>query len=337
MARSGINKVLVMKAREALISRGENPSIDAIRVALGNTGSKSTIHRYLREIEEEKSAQLDDEALISKPINELVARLAAVLKQEAQVVIEENQTKHQRQTQALAARINDLEEQLTKTNEKLEKSQQDLKGKCTEYNALQASEESLKVKESEARQTGERLQAMLAERQAQIESLEEKHRHSREAMAHYRESVKGQREQDQRKHEQQTQALQVEIRALNQTLSVKQLDITQLNKDNGRLAAELGAAQKHAASINSDLRQLAVQLESKEEELRLRDMNVSELKAQTQDMDKAIKENEVLLEWKSNAAVSAGRLEGELSAKTEMMDHLLAEIARLQKEKGNEH
>ena len=50
MARGGVNKALVSKARETLISRGENPPIDAIRVELGNTGSKSTIHRYLREI-----------------------------------------------------------------------------------------------------------------------------------------------------------------------------------------------------------------------------------------------------------------------------------------------
>ncbi|AFM65147.1 TPA: cointegrate resolution protein T [Pseudomonas aeruginosa] len=47
MARGGINKALVQKARQAILARGENPSIDAIRVELGNTGSKTTIHRYL--------------------------------------------------------------------------------------------------------------------------------------------------------------------------------------------------------------------------------------------------------------------------------------------------
>ena len=93
MARGGINKALVSNARETLISRGENPSIDAIRVELGNTGSKSTIHRYLREIEEEASARLDDETLLSQPIKELVGRLASVFRQEAQSLVEEHQTK----------------------------------------------------------------------------------------------------------------------------------------------------------------------------------------------------------------------------------------------------
>ncbi|VAW55751.1 Tn4651 auxiliary cointegrate resolution protein T, partial [hydrothermal vent metagenome] len=58
MARGGINKALVQQALEALMSKGQNPSIDAIRVELGNTGSKSTIHRHLKELEEEASTRL---------------------------------------------------------------------------------------------------------------------------------------------------------------------------------------------------------------------------------------------------------------------------------------
>lgn len=80
MARGGINKALVAKAHQAVLARGENPSIDAIRIELGNTGSKSTIHRYLKELEEEASTRMDDEALLSQPIRELIARLASRLR-----------------------------------------------------------------------------------------------------------------------------------------------------------------------------------------------------------------------------------------------------------------
>lgn len=48
MARGGVNKAIVLEARRALLARGENPSIDAVRIELGNTGSKTTIHRYLK-------------------------------------------------------------------------------------------------------------------------------------------------------------------------------------------------------------------------------------------------------------------------------------------------
>lgn len=56
MGRGGINKTLVIKARQNLIARGGNPSIDAVWVELGNTSSKSTIHRYLKEIEETETS-----------------------------------------------------------------------------------------------------------------------------------------------------------------------------------------------------------------------------------------------------------------------------------------
>lgn len=37
----------------SLLAQGRYPSIDSVRIELGNTGSKATIHRYLKEIEEE--------------------------------------------------------------------------------------------------------------------------------------------------------------------------------------------------------------------------------------------------------------------------------------------
>ncbi|KAF0254737.1 MULTISPECIES: DNA-binding protein [Pseudomonas] len=50
MPRVGITKAVVQNAREALLARGVHPSVDAIRVELGNTGSKTTIQRYLKEL-----------------------------------------------------------------------------------------------------------------------------------------------------------------------------------------------------------------------------------------------------------------------------------------------
>ena len=46
MARAGIYKSEVLRARDKLLAAGRNPSIDAVREELGS-GSKTTIHRYL--------------------------------------------------------------------------------------------------------------------------------------------------------------------------------------------------------------------------------------------------------------------------------------------------
>lgn len=328
MARGGINKALVSNARETLISRGENPSIDAIRVELGNTGSKSTIHRYLREIEAEASARLDDETLLSQPIKELVGRLASVLRQEALSLVEEHQTKHQSQVRSLTDRTQELQNSLSTTNNALEEKERELKIALSDLDTTKASEVALKANATKAEQTNEKLQVLLAEKQAQIESLEEKHRHNREAMEHYRQSVKEQREQDQRKHEHQVQQFQADIRTLNQTLSVKQGDITQLNKDNGRLAAELGATQKTVAKLEAEQRKLAANLEYKTEETDSLQTQLSALKNQSEELDKLKKLNEELLAWKAQASVSIGKLETEISIKTEMMNHLLAEKSK---------
>lgn len=84
----------------------------------------------------------------------------------------------------------------------------------------------------------------MAEKDSHIRSLEEKHQHAREALEHYRQSVKDQSDQDQRRHEHQVQQLQAEIRQLNQTLSIKQTDLTQLNTANAELTAELRQLRK---------------------------------------------------------------------------------------------
>ncbi len=99
MARGGINKRLVKEAREAILAKGQNPSIDAVRVELGNTSSKTTIHRYLKEIEEAQSARLDDEALLSSTIKDLVARLASNLHTEAKDIVKEANKLHKNQQQ----------------------------------------------------------------------------------------------------------------------------------------------------------------------------------------------------------------------------------------------
>lgn len=49
MARTGLSKSQVRASRDQLLAEGRYPSVDAVRLALG-TGSKSTIHKYLKEL-----------------------------------------------------------------------------------------------------------------------------------------------------------------------------------------------------------------------------------------------------------------------------------------------
>ncbi|MBC7213010.1 MAG: DNA-binding protein, partial [Pseudomonas sp.] len=88
MARIGIDKAAVYQARQALMARGEHPSIDAVRIELGNTGSKTTIHRYLKELDRQPAQMLGSTAALSEPLGRLVERLAAQLQEEGQARID---------------------------------------------------------------------------------------------------------------------------------------------------------------------------------------------------------------------------------------------------------
>ena len=80
MARGGVNKAVVQIARTAILARGEHPSIDAVRIEMGNTGSKTTIHRYLKELDETDSRRGVQQEQLGDELSELVARLAQRLK-----------------------------------------------------------------------------------------------------------------------------------------------------------------------------------------------------------------------------------------------------------------
>ena len=105
MARSGLYKSDIQKARDSLLAQGKHPSVDALRVELGNTGPKSTIHRYLKELEEEEGQGLGAKVAVSEALQDLIGRLAGRLHEEAEAVVTQAQQRFevqlQERTQAL--------------------------------------------------------------------------------------------------------------------------------------------------------------------------------------------------------------------------------------------
>ncbi|MFC6523093.1 DNA-binding protein [Undibacterium arcticum] len=112
MARTGLYKSDVKKARDSLLAQSKNPSVDAVRVALGNTGSKTTIHKYLKELEEEGGGTEGRKASISEALQDLVARLAVQLQEEANARIDtiraHSADKEKQHSEALTALQKDL-------------------------------------------------------------------------------------------------------------------------------------------------------------------------------------------------------------------------------------
>jgi len=238
MARGGVNKAVVQIARAAILARGEHPSIDAVRIELGNTGSKTTIHRYLKELDdgsgpaETVSEPIDDE------LTALVSRLAQRLKEQAQEPIDRAREQFEEQRQALEGELSETRQSLSQLEHQHEIQGASL---ARESEALSNTRSMLQTEQTRNAGLNQALadfELRLQDKDEQIRSLEEKHLHARDALEHYRNAIKEQREQEQSRHEAQVQQLQMELRQAQQSALVRQDEITQLHRDNERLLTE---------------------------------------------------------------------------------------------------
>ncbi|MCW8274977.1 DNA-binding protein [Pseudomonas sp. PCH199] len=256
MARGGVNKAVVQAARLAILARGENPSIDAVRIEMGNTGSKTTIHRYMKElgvdpqpVETEPSEPIDDELMA------LVSRLAQRLKEQAQAPIDQACEQFEQQRKALETQLTQAQEANTELHQQYEIQSLAL---TQESQALQETRAMLQTEQTRNAGLSQALadfELRLQDKDEQIRSLEEKHLHARDALEHYRNAAKEQREQEHSRHEGQVQQLQMELRQAQQSALVRQDEITQLHRDNERLLTENRGTLRELSSLQEQLRQ----------------------------------------------------------------------------------
>ncbi|MEC4242315.1 DNA-binding protein [Pseudomonas sp. DSV-1] len=257
MARGGINKAIVQKARESLIARGENPSIDAVRIELGNTGSKTTIHRYLKELEDFDPRPRSSRERLSDELTELVAGLLERMTEEGGEALAYAQARFDEQRSELEQKLDGLSAELTSLQREVDSQKGALALQADELQICQASLQAELTRNARLSQNCSDLEIRVQEKDEQIRSLEEKHLHSRDALEHYRNAVKEQRDQEQQRHEGQVQQVQVELRQLKQTLMIKQDELTRLNRDNERLLSEARQQAKAAATHEDAAMRLA--------------------------------------------------------------------------------
>ncbi|AIG01064.1 cointegrate resolution protein T [Pseudomonas fluorescens] len=254
MARGGINKAVVQTARLAILARGENPSIDAVRIEMGNTGSKTTIHRYLKELDESETRLTITDAPIDDELGELVSRLARRLKEKAQEPIDLALAQFEQQKTALLAQVETLEAAHSQLQQQFDIQAAAL---AEESAALQTASTSLQTEQTRnagLSQACSDYELRISDKDEQVRSLEEKHLHARDALEHYRNAIKDQREQEQRRHEGQLQQLQAELRQSQQSTMVRQDEITQLHRDNERLLIEHRVTAKELVALQEQSR-----------------------------------------------------------------------------------
>jgi len=315
MARTGLYKSEVKNARDTLIAQGKHPSVDAVRIELGNTGSKTTIHKYLKELEEDDGGQ-SPKAPLSDALQDLVARLAAQLQEEADSKISAIRSEASETERRHAATILQLRQENTTLGSDLQRVQTTLAAEKKAHENTSALLQDATIARQGLDLQVSALKERLEENERHRESLEEKHQHARESLEHYRASTKDQRDQDIRRHEQQVQGLQAEMRQLQQSLIVKQDEVTRLNQEGVRLVSELSHAQQALYEQQTRVRQI----EQKLEQLHAVEQRNTLLAAQIDEKDVRIQEMQA----------QVGDLTQKVSASTEQLHQRQMELATLQ-------
>lgn len=336
MARTGVYKSEVEKARNTLIAQGRHPSVDAVRIVLGNTGSKTTIHKYLKELEEEGGGNSGSKAPISEALQNLVAQLATQLESEADNRIAEMTAQCTEKDRLHAAEIAELKASNAQTKEKLDLTIAAIKQEIASHEQTREALQTESIAHHTLAQQVIDLRERLAENEVHRQSLEEKHQHARDALEHYRASVKEQRDQDIRRHEQQVQQLQAEQRQLQQGLINKQNEITRLNQDGARWVAEIAQAQKTIYEEQASFRKLNSQVEA----LRVIEQRAKLLEPQLNEKDALIEELKIQLadffSRDSEHQQHLRQIELELNAakaKIEAQEMMMVELKNLLRER----
>jgi chromosome segregation ATPase len=262
MARGGVNKAVVQKARQSLLARGTYPSIDAVRVELGNTGSKTTIARYLKEIESYDPRPPSSRERMGEELSAMVESLLDRLMEEGNESIEQSRSAFDIERVELQAQIASLQTELIAARRQLDTQQAAIEAQTADLKTTQSSLQAEMTRNAGLNQRCTDLEALVSDRDKQIHSLEEKHVHARGTLEHYRQSVKEQRDQDQRRHESQLHEAQVEKRKLQETLVLKQDDLTRLNRDNERLLGESRQQTKSLHALEARIQVLTGEIRS---------------------------------------------------------------------------
>ncbi|WP_422775642.1 DNA-binding protein [Pseudomonas mediterranea] len=237
MARGGVNLAVVQKARNSLLMRGVYPSIDAVRVEIGNTGSKTTIARYLKQLESPGSEASPRERM-SGALRGVVESLLDQVQEEGSQAFLEARAEFEHERKLLVSRAEALESELDELKLRF-RAQGDVSATQTEeLKTTQSTLQTEITRNARLSQSCTDLEVRVLEKDGQIQSLEQKHASAREALEHYRASVKEQRDQDLNRHESQVYQMQQELTVLQQTLMVKQEDISRLIRENERFIAE---------------------------------------------------------------------------------------------------
>ncbi|EAR21788.1 DNA-binding protein [Nitrococcus mobilis] len=268
MARSGITYFHVAQAAAGLVDAGKNPTVDSIRAALGETGSKSTIAPLLKRWKAEYAERVT-EADTGLP-TELVQAVKGVYEKvqaEAARLREQQQHAHEAELQALQEQLHSLQAEHAALEEKHQAQQQSLQAAAVQIQQSEEARHEQAVTVAGLHSENAGLEQRLSDRTAATAALTEQLTQARAQFEHYQEAVARQRAEERATAERRQSRLEQELAEARQQvlaqqalLSETQAQAQQQAKENTRLQKRLQATEEALAHARATHDQAAYQL-----------------------------------------------------------------------------
>ena len=269
MARAGILYSDVARAAAKLVEDGKNPTVDSVRDALGSTGSKSTIAPLLKRWKTEHQGEIAQAEVGLPP-----SLLAAVkgLHQHMQVEfaqqLEQAKQQHAQALGIAAEREQQLRIERDVATAAKEASAEDLVCTREALTQLQASHHAQSVTLATVQADNAGLQQRLADRAAEVATLDHQLSQARAQFEHYQEATAAQRAEERQAYEQRIARLGQELTGANRhiaaqqtTLGQQEAKIVHLTDDLSNRQQALRESQEAMAAERSARQRLADRLE----------------------------------------------------------------------------
>ena len=257
MARPGILYSNVARAAAKLVEDGKNPTVDSVRHALGGTGSKSTIAPLLKRWKtEQQETVATAEAGLPASLLQAVKGLYQHMQVELAQRLDQAQQEYEQGLRAATEREEKLRTELQAILEVKAAQTGELEQTRQALAQLQATYHAQSVRQAAVDAENAGLQQRLADRAAEVATLDHQLTQARAQFEHYQEATAAQRSEEKQAYEQRIARLeqgvtagQRHIAAQQTTIGQQEAKIAHLTEERERQRQALRTAQEELAAV----------------------------------------------------------------------------------------
>ncbi|EGF33263.1 hypothetical protein IMCC9480_849 [Oxalobacteraceae bacterium IMCC9480] len=270
MARAGILYSDLANAAARLVAEGKNPTVDSVRVALGSTGSKSTIAPLLKRWKAEHQDAVVDVAQglgLPGPLLQAMKGIHEKLQDDVQQQLEQARDAHHVALLAAHEATQQAEDEKRVLQEGKAALSTDLDQVRESRAQLDAQYQAMAIRQAVLQAEQDGAQQRLLDRAAEVAALNGQLTQARAQFDHYLDAAAEQRTQERQAAEQRVMRVEQELAGLRQqhlqqqvALSRYEARISQLQDDNSQLKGDLQDAKKSWEACRTERDLLAYQL-----------------------------------------------------------------------------